>query len=62
MVKRLEVTVGDLVPHGVRVKGVAPGTTIVTAGVHYLTEGQKVLVLGDSLTENTNISPQEESK
>ncbi len=58
-VKRLQITVGDLTPRGVRVKGVAPGTTIVTAGVHYLMEGQKVRVLRDSLTEDTNTSAKE---
>lgn len=61
-VKRVEVVVGNLTPRGVRVKGVVPGTTIVTAGVHYLTEGQKVRVLDVSLTEDTNTSAKEESK
>ncbi len=61
-VKRLAVTVADLTPHGVHIQGVPVGTTIVTAGVHYLTQGQKVRLLDDSLTEDTNTSAKDESK
>lgn len=61
-VKRIEITVGDLTPRGIHVKGVAPGTTIVTAGVHYLTEGQEVRVVDAALMEATSTSAKEESK
>lgn len=37
-----------LTAHGVMVKGLQPGNLIVTAGVHFLKEGQKVRVLGRS--------------
>jgi len=44
-VKRREVAVGRLTGESIRVvKGLAPGATIVTAGVNYLHEDMKVLV------------------
>lgn len=52
-VKRLEVTVGELTSHGLRVQGVTAGTVVVTAGVHYLSEGQKVRVPDNPFTEET---------
>ena len=43
MVSQREVMVGALTERGIRVtKGLNPGETIATAGVHYLTEGQQV--------------------
>jgi len=48
-VKRVTVTTGDLTPLGIRVKGLEPGLWVATAGVHFLSEGQKVRILDDSV-------------
>ena len=44
------VTPGELDALGVRVKGIEAGQWVVTAGVHYLDEGQKVRILEDQAT------------
>ena len=44
------VTPGELDALGVRVKGIAAGQWVVTAGVHYLDEGQKVRILAEQTT------------
>ncbi len=44
MVTKREVQVGELTPLGVRVNGLKTGEWIVTAGVNYLAEGQKVSI------------------
>lgn len=41
-VSRMPVTTGELTPYGIRVEGVEVGQLIVTAGVHYLEDGQEV--------------------
>ena len=60
-VHRREVEVGPATPLGIRIAGVEPGETIVTAGTHYLEEGQKVRLLPNaSATKeqtNQNTSP-----
>ncbi len=37
----------EITPIGIRVRGIEPGTRIVTAGTSYLKEGQQVRLLGD---------------
>jgi RND family efflux transporter MFP subunit len=45
MVHKKEVTVGELTDNGITIlSGLAPGDILVTAGVHYLKEGQKVML------------------
>lgn len=50
------VTPGKLDSLGVRVKGIEVGQWVVTAGVHYLDEGQKVRILEDPATPAANVS------
>lgn len=45
-VERKEVTLGELVNNGIRVRqGIQPGEWIAIAGVHYLHEGQEITIL-----------------
>jgi hypothetical protein len=44
-VSRRPVTVVELTVSGIRVQGVVPDEWVATAGVHYLTEGQRVRIL-----------------
>ena len=50
------VTPGELDAFGVRVKGIEAGQWVVTAGVHYLDEGQTVRILEDQATPATKIA------
>ncbi len=50
-VRRKQVHPGELTPYGVKVPGLEPGQWIATAGVHYLSEGQEVRILGATATE-----------
>jgi hypothetical protein len=44
-VHQQEVTIGSLTDNGITIlSGLAPGDIIVTAGVHYLEEGQQILL------------------
>jgi RND family efflux transporter MFP subunit len=52
-VSRRPVTVVEMTAVGIRVQGVDPGEWVATAGVHYLTEGQKVKILADEADEET---------
>lgn len=66
-VKRREVEIGPLTSHGLIIeKGVALGDWIVTSGVNYLSEGQKVELLPvelNALGEQVEIQvPQEEEE
>lgn len=48
-VKKREVKTGELADRGIRiVDGLSPGEMIVTAGVHYLREGQQVRLLEET--------------
>lgn len=52
-VKRRPVVLGGLTSDGVEVvEGLAPGEHLVTAGVHYLMEGQKVRLLAPASSTN----------
>ena len=46
--RRRAVQAGELTGRGVLLRGVQPGEIVATAGVHYLREGQKVRLLGES--------------
>jgi RND family efflux transporter MFP subunit len=47
-VSRRDVTLGEMTAVGIRVQGLEPGLWVATAGVHYLTEGQQVRILGET--------------
>jgi RND family efflux transporter MFP subunit len=48
-VTRREVKTGELTDHGIEIEeGLEPGEWIATAGVHYLVDGQKVIVQEDN--------------
>lgn len=50
-VRRLPVEVGPLAPGGVRVRGIAPGTLVASAGASFLHEGQRVRLPGEPVDE-----------
>lgn len=50
-VKRQDIETGELNPLGIQVKGLETGQTVVTAGVHFLQEGQKVRVLTEEVSK-----------
>jgi RND family efflux transporter MFP subunit len=48
-VNKMEVTINRIGKHGIEVEGLAIDQTVVVAGVHYLSEGQKVRVLKEEV-------------
>jgi RND family efflux transporter MFP subunit len=57
-VRQSKVAIEELDALGVRVKGIEAGQWVVTAGVHYLDEGQQVRILDDPATR-ADLSSQE---
>ena len=47
-VSRQPITAGELTPYGILIEGVSAGQWVVTAGVHYLQDGQQVRILGEA--------------
>lgn len=57
-VRQSKVAIEELDALGVRVKGIEAGQWVVTAGVHYLDEGQQVRILENPATKVDLGSPE----